>query len=103
MDSKIATLRVLELTPFDGVQGPDRGEKKGKQWLYPSEALALLACDDVPVRWKRLYALSMYLYLRTGELAALEWADVNLDRRYVHVQGLSHPKPPPSATGRCPT
>jgi integrase len=85
VDSKIAALRVLESNPFDGVQGPDRCEKKGKQWLYPSEALALLACDDVPVRWKRLYALSMYLYLRPGELAALEWADVNLDRGYVHV------------------
>jgi integrase len=32
-----------------------------------------------------LFALSMYLYLRPGELAALEWADVNLDRGYVHV------------------
>jgi integrase len=86
IDSKIAALRVLESNPFDGVQGPDRGEKKGKQWLYPGEALAaLLACDDVPVRWKRLYALSVYLYLRPGELAALEWADVNLDRAYVHV------------------
>ena len=48
VDSKIAALRVLESNPFDRVQGPDRGEKKGKQWLYPTEAAALLACVGVP-------------------------------------------------------
>lgn len=49
-DHKVAALRVLDATPFAGVRGPDRGERKSKQWLYPREALALLGSDDVPLR-----------------------------------------------------
>jgi hypothetical protein len=30
-------------------------------------------------------SLSMYLYLRPGELAALDWADVHMDHGYVHM------------------
>lgn len=84
-DSKVAALRVRSDNPCAGLPGPDRGERKAKQWLYPVEASALLACAEVPLRWRRLYALATYLYLRPGELAALEWADVNAGQRYVSV------------------
>jgi len=89
-NSKVAALRLRDDNPCAGIRGPDRGEKKGKQWLYPAEMEQLLACDDVPIRWRRLYALATYLYLRPGELAALEWDDVISAQRYVHVhQALS--------------
>jgi len=84
-ESKAAALRVRSDNPCTGVRGPDRGEHKGKQWLYPSEASKLLACAEVPLRWRRLYALAAYLYLRPGELAALEWRDVSLEHGYVNV------------------
>lgn len=83
--SKVASLRVLEVNPFADVPGPDRGALKPKQWLYPTEATALLACPEVPLRWRRLYTLAAYLYTRPGELAALEWPDVHLDQGYVHI------------------
>ncbi len=70
--SKVAHFRVLEAFPFEGVPGPDRGQRKDKQWLYPDEALRLLACPDVPLRWRRLYALMACLYLRPEELAVLD-------------------------------
>jgi integrase len=85
VDSKVAALRVLDSSPFEGVRGPDRGDRKGKQWLFPGEVSAVLACVDVPLRWRRLYALAVYLYLRPGELAALEWKDVHLEQGFVHV------------------
>jgi integrase len=84
-NAKTAALRVRPDNPTAGVPGPDRGERKAKQWLYPSEVSALLACPKVPQRWRRLYALAVYLYLRPGELAALDWADVNAAQRYVSV------------------
>src|SRR5207344_3437991 len=59
--------------------------KKGKQWLFPVEVTALLGCKDVPLRWRRLYALATYLYLRPGELAALEWKDVHIEHGFVRV------------------
>jgi integrase len=85
VESKVAALRVLETNPFQGVKGPERGVRKGKQWLYPTEAIQLLACPEVPLRWRELYALMMYLYTRPEELAALECSDVNLEHGYVHV------------------
>lgn len=83
--AKVAALRVREDNPARDVQGPDRGQPTAKQWLYPSEVSALLACDDVPIRWRRLYALAAYLYPRPGELAALEWGDVDLEHGIVHI------------------
>lgn len=71
--------------PDDGRHRPRRWRRQGKQWLYPSEASALLACPDVLLRWRRLYALATYLYLRPGELAALEWSDVNFEHEYVSI------------------
>ena len=61
-----------------GVEPPERGEKKAKQWLYPSEFETLMACGRVPVLWRRLYAILAYTCLRPGELRALEWTDVDL-------------------------
>src|SRR5262249_35815974 len=84
-ESKVAALRVLDANPFAGVQGPERGVKKSKQWLYPSEVLSLLACQEVPIRWRRLYALSVYLYTRPEELAALDCEDVHLEHGYVDI------------------
>jgi integrase len=83
--SKVEALRVLESNPCSGVRGPDRGTLKSKQWLRPRELLALVSCSEVPLRWRRLYALASYLYLRPGELAALEWSDVHLDEGYATI------------------
>jgi integrase len=84
-ESKTATLRVRTDNPTTGVRGPDRGDYKGKQWLYPREVTAVLESSDVPLRWRRLYALATYLYVRPGELAALEWRDVDAQYGIVHV------------------
>jgi len=78
-------LRVRTENPCLGVEGPDRGDVKEKQWLYPDEMVQLLACEKVPLRWRRLYALLAYLYVRPSELRVLEWSDVNLAMGTVHI------------------
>lgn len=83
--SKSLDLRVRADDPTEGVRGPDRGAKKAKVYLYPSEVLAVLTCERVPSRWRRLFALSVYLYLRAGELRSLTWGDVDLEHGTVHV------------------
>ncbi len=67
------------------MEPPDRGPKKGKQYLYPSELLKLVTCKDVPLAWRRSVVLCVYLYVRPGELDALTWADVDLVHGMVHV------------------
>jgi integrase len=83
--SKNRALRVRADDPTEGVEPPDRGPKKGKQYLFPSEFLQLVSEEDVPLAWRRAFALSVYLYVRPGELAALTWQDVDLVHGMVHI------------------
>jgi integrase len=97
-------LRVRSDNPCAGVEGPDRGEKKAKQWLYPSEFEQLVTCDTVPLRWRRLYALLAYTYVRPGELRALTWADVDRQVGTIRVskawdEKLGRLKPPKTRAG----
>ncbi len=83
--SKVLALRVRQDNPAQDVEGPDRGADRDGPYVYPLEFQALLSCERVPTKWKRIATLATYLYLRGGELAALEWSAVNLEQRYVHV------------------
>ncbi len=88
--SKNALLRVREDNPCEGVAPPDRGVKKVKAYIMPTEFLALVSSDDVPLRARRLYAIAVYLYARPGELEALEWEDLDLERGTVHIHRAIH-------------
>ncbi|MGH7287403.1 MAG: hypothetical protein ACREI8_05225, partial [Myxococcota bacterium] len=58
--SKIRALRVREDNPAANVPGPDRGSAKAKTFLFPSEFLTLISCEDVPLRWRRLFTIAIY-------------------------------------------
>lgn len=83
--SKKRDLRCREDNPTTDVEGPDRGVRKSKQFLFPSELLALVACERVPQHWRRLFAVAVYTGARAGELAALDWQDVDLERGLLHI------------------
>lgn len=83
--SKAPGLRVREDDPTEKVRPPDGGGRKMKVYLLPREADALLRCADVPLRYRRLYAVAAYTGLRRGELAALRAPDVNLAAGYLVV------------------
>lgn len=87
--SKSEALRVREDDPTSGVAAPDRGTERSKSYLYPSELLALLSCERVPLRWRRIYALAVYTYTRAGELEALAVGDVDLTRGVLHVHAAT--------------
>jgi integrase len=71
--------------PTAGVEGPDRGKDRHKQWPYPAEFSALVGCEGVPLRWRRLYALLVYTYMRPNELSVIEWSDVDLTLELINV------------------
>jgi integrase len=84
-NAKQRDLRVRGDNPARDVAPPDRGARKGKVYLYPSEFLSLVSCELVPLVWRRIIALAAYTFPRAGELEALEWADVDVQRGIVHV------------------
>jgi integrase len=79
-------LRVRADNPCVGVAPPDMDDPKELQWLYPDELLTLLTCERVPVDARRLYALAVYLFVRGGELKALQWTEVDVERGIVSVR-----------------
>jgi integrase len=83
--SKVLTLRVRDDNPARDVEGPDTGVERSGPYLFPSEFLALMQCERVPVRWKRIFMLTTYLYVRGSELEALECNSVNFAHGYVLV------------------
>jgi integrase len=70
-NAKNRELRVLSSNPVVGVRPPDRGKKTDKTYLYPDEFLQLVSCETVPLRWRRVFTIAIYLYARAGELNAL--------------------------------
>jgi integrase len=84
-NSKDHSLRVLTVDPTHGVRGPERGDEREKPFLYPAELLALLACELVPLHWRRMYAVAAYTGARANELAALLAEDVDLEHMKVHI------------------
>jgi integrase len=82
--SKNKSLRVREDDPCLGVLPPDRGIRKAKVFLFPSEFLALISCARLPLHWRQLYAVAVYTYARAGEIAALDWTDVDFDHAAIH-------------------
>jgi len=83
--SKRDDLRVRKDNPAADVEGPDRGDDVGEQFLYPSEVVKFLACDAVPLRWRRIVALAVYLYPRDGELRSLQCRDFDFEHRTMRI------------------
>jgi integrase len=79
-------LRVRVDNPCLGIAPPDVDDAKELQWLYPDELLRLLSCARVPLDARRLYALAVYLFVRAGELKALDWSDVDIERGIVSIR-----------------
>ncbi|HEY5376277.1 MAG TPA: hypothetical protein VIK01_21500 [Polyangiaceae bacterium] len=76
--------------PCVGIAPPDIDDAKELQWLYPDEFLQLLSCERVPLEARRLYALAVYLFVRAGELKALQWTEVDIERGIVPVRVSWH-------------
>lgn len=72
--------------PTDNVQGPDKGRQRERTYLYPSEFQALISCQAIPVKWRRMYALAVYTLSRAGELCALRWDAIDMDRGIINVR-----------------
>jgi len=83
--SKAVGLRVRNDDPTENVESPDDGSIKRKTCLYPCEFLQLVSCEEVPLRWRRIYAVAIYTYGRASEHDALNPRDVDLDHGTIQI------------------
>lgn len=72
---------LIERNPFEGIEVPQRAETDDDHWtaLSLSEIEQLRTCATFTSEQRTALLLAVYTGLRQGELAALEWSDVNLD------------------------
>jgi integrase len=103
-DSKDRALIAPTQSPTSNVRPPDRGASRRKPFIYPSEAQALFACEEVPLEWRRLHAVALLTYARPGELRVLTRGDVDLDRGLISITkawdyGAECVKPPKTRSG----
>jgi integrase len=73
-------LRLLPALPIPKGWLPKGGSGKSKQWIYPSEDVALMQCRAVPLARRLFYGLLVREGLRVREALSLTWADVDLER-----------------------
>ncbi len=83
--SKRKDLRARVDNPALGVQPPETGISRTKVYPYPSEFLAVAACEDVPLEWREIHAIAVYTFMRPGELWVLEWSDVDLADEQISI------------------
>src|SRR6202142_3095697 len=81
-NGKKKELRVRSDNPARDVKPPERGPRKAKQFLYPSEFLTFVTSERVPLRWRRAVALAVSLYTRDGELRPLRWDRGDVDVKH---------------------
>lgn len=82
-DLAIRPGRLRTDSPVSSYLRPGRDAPKLFGFLYPSELLALLACSDVPIERRVLYALAVYTGLRKGSLYALKWGGIDFQHRTI--------------------
>jgi integrase len=88
--------RALRLdNPVAGLDRADRDsigpawDPKATPWLKAEQVRAVyLAMPELAreAPWRAMFAVGTFAGLRTGEVLALEWADVDFDARTIHVR-----------------
>jgi integrase len=78
-------LRLLPALPLPKGWLPKGGSDKAKQWIYPAEDVALMACGLVPLARRLLYGVLDREGMRLGEALALTWPDLDLNRGVVRL------------------
>jgi integrase len=78
-------MRVRETLPIPSGWLPSASSDKAKAWIYPSEDLALMQCDSVPLGRRLFFGVLAREGMRVSEALGLSWSDVDLVRGVVKL------------------
>lgn len=95
--------RVLEYNPASAIHIPKNAPQGHRRALTEAEQQWIV---NTPHRAQKAAMIMMYAGLRRGELIALQWKDVDLNRKTIRIDkaveminGKPHVKPPKTAAG----
>ncbi len=91
-------LGVIATNPIRGARLAQSEGRKVPRYLHADEAARLIAAAEWP--WQALFAMAIYTGMRFGELAALRWRDVDLERGLIHVRASNRADRPKSGHER---
>lgn len=75
---------LIKTNPVERTKSPSIVKKEKETWT-PEEAKKFLnACDEL--RWKVAFSLALHTGMRRGEILALKWQNVNLEKHTVKVE-----------------
>jgi integrase len=77
--------QYLPRNPSDGVSVPRATRREMAVWTTEHVARFLAATDDNP-QWAAFYRVAIHTGMRRGELLALRWSDIDLDRGFATVR-----------------
>ena len=80
--------QILEASPCDRVKPParkDAGQERIKHFTDEQAIVFLNAVQSEPLKYQLLATLGIYVGSRRGEVLALKWSDVNLDKGEIDI------------------
>jgi len=81
--------QLLSVNPCSRVDAP-KLKKKEARYLEPKDIKKLIEClEHESIMYRTIYLLLLYTGMRRGELAGLEWSDINYAEKEIHIQRSS--------------
>lgn len=78
-------LGILTSNPVSGAALPARKKRKYSVWTASQARAVLAACGD-DARMRTYYTVALTTAMRPGEIRALKWSDVDLDKGRLRVE-----------------
>lgn len=75
---------LIKKNPLDRVKGPTIEKKEKETWSSEEAKIFLDHCDEL--RWKVAFSLALHTGVRRGELLALKWDNIDLEKKTVKIK-----------------
>lgn len=82
---KAVQWQIILINPASKIQ-PPKVDKKEISFYDEEETMNLLkAIENEPIRYKTMVFIAIYTGMRRGEILALEWSDIDFERKLISV------------------
>jgi integrase len=77
--------KIIKESPVKAVKKPKVEQKRAKVFTEEQVHLLMYALKEEDLKWRVIVSLAITTGMRRGELLALDWENVNLDKGKIHI------------------